>query len=70
MLEFMQDYIGKECLVYTMNSQLAGTVRELRDGWLLLDNGQGVEAVNLDYIVRVRPYPKDRKGKKKSVVLD
>ena len=70
MTEMLDCYIGKECIVYTMNSQVSGVIKEIRDGWLKLDNGKDVDAVNLDYVIRVREYPRNKKGKKVSVVLD
>ncbi|MBQ9079741.1 MAG: hypothetical protein IJY27_01595 [Clostridia bacterium] len=66
-----EKFIGKDCLIYTFNgSQIPGTVKEVTDGAVLLDNGKNTEAVNMDYIVRIREYPKNKNGKKKSVVLD
>ena len=70
MKELVEKFIGKECLIYTYNSQLTGTVLEVTDGAVLIDNGKDTEAINMDYIVRVREYPKGKNGKKKSVVLD
>ena len=70
MASVVENYIGKECLVYTMNSQISGTVTEVNDGWLVIDTGKGPDAVNLDYVVRVREYPKNKKGKKETIVLD
>ena len=29
-----------------------------------------IEAINLDFVIRIREYPKNKNGKKKSVVLD
>ena len=29
-----------------------------------------IEAINLDFVIRIREYPRNKKGKKKSVVLD
>ena len=66
----VEKFIGKECLIYTYNSQITGTVLEVTDGAVLIDNGKDTEAVNMDYIVRVREYPRGKNGKKKSVVLD
>ncbi len=70
MLELAKRFIDKECLIYTFNSQLAGTIKEVSDGAILIENGGAVEAVNVDYIVRIREYPRNKKGKKKSIVLD
>ncbi len=71
MKELAEKFIGKDCLVYTFNnSQVTGTVVEVTDGAILLDDGRETEAVNMDYIVRIREFPRNKKGKKKSVVLD
>ena len=70
MYELAKAFIGKECFIYTVNSQLTGTVTEVTEGALLLNNGKETEILNLDYIVRIREYPRRKDGKKKSVVLD
>lgn len=71
MIELAKKFIGKECLIYSFNgSQFTGTITEVSDGAILVDNGGSVEALNLDFIVRIREYPKNKNGKKKSVVLD
>lgn len=70
MYELAQKFIGKECLIYTFNSsQLTGVIKEVNEGGILLENGDNLEAVNFDFIVRIREYPKKKNGKKKSVVL-
>ena len=70
MQELAKQFIGKECLIYTITSSMQGTIREVGNGGLLVENAGAVEAVNLDYVVRLREYPKTKKGKKKSIVLD
>lgn len=71
MIELAKEMVGKECLIYTFNgTQLSGNVTEIRENAILLDNGREKEIVNLDYVVRIREFPKNKKGKKKSVVLD
>ena len=70
MTELAKKFIDKECIIYTFNSQLNGTVKEVTDGALLVENGGTLEAVNIDFVVRIREYPKKKNGKKKSVVLD
>ena len=70
MVELAKKFIGKECLIYTFNSQLEGTVREVSDGAILVEKKGVTEAVNLDFVTRIREYPRNKKGKKKSVVLD
>ncbi len=70
MSDMISEYIGKECLIYTMNSQLTGVITRISDGWMSVDNGKETEAVNLDFVVRVRLYPRSKSGKKKSIVTD
>ena len=71
MAELAKRFIDKECIIYTFNSnQIQGTVKDVTDGAILLDSKGTIEAVNLDFIVRIREFPKKKNGKKKSVVLD
>lgn len=70
MLELAKRFIEKECLIYTFNSQLTGVIKEVTDGAILIENKNTVEAVNLDFVIRIREYPTNKNGKKKSVVLD
>ena len=71
MIELAKNFIDKECIIYSFNgNQIVGTVKEVNGSALLLENKGVLEAVNLDFIVRIREYPKKKNGKKKSVVLD
>lgn len=72
MHELLEKYIGQECLVYTLSgNQIIGTVNSVKDGWLSLTNESGKdEVLNLDYIIRIREVPRNKNGKKKSVILD
>lgn len=70
MNEIIAKFQGKNCLVYTMNSQVSGVITAINEGWIELDNGKDKDAVNIDYIIRIREYPKTKKGKKKAIVLD
>lgn len=73
MNEIVQNFIGKECLIYTMNgTSIEGIPETVKDGWMTVRSfdGSSTEAVNLEYVTRVREYPRDKKGKRKSVVLD
>ena len=49
---------------------LTATVKEVTDGALLMEKDGGAEAINLDFVLRIREHPTNKKGKKKSVVLD
>ena len=71
MTELAKRFIDKECLIYTFNgSQINGTIKEVGDGAILVEKNGAVEAVNIDFIMRIREYPRKKNGKKKSVVLD
>lgn len=73
MIELAKRFIGKECLIYAFDSnhQFTGTVIEVTDGAILIENKDNtVEAINLDFVIRIREYPKNKKGRKKSLVLD
>lgn len=69
MKDLAMRFLGKECIVYTLNSQTIGTVREVSDAGILLEKEDSVEIVNLSYTVRIREYPKTKNGKKKSVFV-
>ncbi len=70
MYELAQNFIGKECVIYTFNSQITGTVNQVNEGGIVLEKDGIKEAVNFDFIVRIREYPRKKNGKKKSVILD
>ena len=71
MIELAKRFIDKECLIYSFNgSQLEGIIKEVANGAILIENKGGLEAINADFVLRIREYPKNKKGKKKSVVLD
>ena len=70
-VDYAKQFIGKECLVYSYDGhQLEGVIKEVGSGAILLEKNGEMEAVNLDFVMRIREYPKNKKGKKKSVVLD
>ncbi|MBO5746997.1 MAG: hypothetical protein J6S13_07930 [Clostridia bacterium] len=70
MTEFAKKFINKECIIYTFNSQLEGVIKEVSDTAVMLEKKGTLEAVNLDFVVRIREYPRNKNGKKKSVVVD
>ena len=70
MIELCKRFIGKDCIIYTYNSQIEATLKEVSDGAVLIERNGEEEAVNLDYIMRLREHPKNKKGKKKSIVVD
>lgn len=69
-----KQFTGKECIIYTINSNdgsIAGIIREVSGSGMLIEDARGqLQAVNLEYVTRIREYPRNKKGKKESVILD
>lgn len=71
MVELAKRFIEKECLVYAYDGrQFDGVIKEVSDSALLIEKNGAVEVINLDFIIRIREFPRNKNGKKKSVVLD
>ncbi len=70
MKELAEKFIGKECVIYTVtgtDSTIKGTIKEVGDGGIIVERPDGIEAVNLEYITRIREWPRNAKGKKKQI---
>ena len=69
-----KQFIGQECIIYTITSNdgsVQGTIKDVSGGGILIEDPfKQLQAVNLDYVTRIREYPRNKKGKKKSVILD
>ena len=72
MKELARKFIDKECLISSFDSshQFEGVIKEVSDSAILLEKNGTLEAINLDFVIRIREYPVNKKGKKKSFVLD
>ena len=74
MKELAKQFIGKECIVYTVtstDSNIQGVIKEIDDGAMIIEKNSGEkEIINLDFVTRIREYPRKKNGKKKNVVLD
>lgn len=73
MTALIEKYIGKESLIYTCTSstQIAGVIKSCNEGWLEIENKNGqCDLVNCEYITRIREYPRNKNGKKKSIITD
>jgi len=72
MIELAKRFIGKECILYTFDGthQFEGVIKEVTGSAALVENEGKEEAINLDFIVRIREYPRNKNGKKKSIVAD
>ncbi len=72
MTELIEKYIGKECIIYTCisSSQITGVIHCCKDGWIEIERNGEHDIVNCEYVTRIREYPRNKNGKKKSVVID
>ena len=72
-----QQFINKDCLIYTLNSgsfgdgTIQGTIVEISENGMLIRDGAGqLQVLNLEYVTRIREFPRNKKGKKKSIITD
>ena len=72
MKELAVRFLNKECLISSFdgNHSYEGIIKEVTDGAILLEKDGKTEILNLDFVMRIREYPRNNKGKKKSVILD
>ena len=67
-----EKFIDKECLISSFDGshQYEGIIKEVTDSALLIEKDGKLEAINLDFIIRIREFPLNKKGKKKALVVD
>ena len=72
MKELAKRFIDKECIISSFdgNHQYEGVLKEVTDGAILVEKDGKIEALNLDFVIRIREYPRNKKGKKKAIVAD
>ena len=74
MKELVKQFIGEECIIYTITSNdgsVQGVIKEIDDSGMIIERNSGErEIVNLDFVTRIREYPRKKNGKKKGLVLD
>ncbi len=74
MKELAKRFIGEECIIYTITSNdgsVQGVMKEIDDGGMVIEKNSGeLEIINLDFVTRIRQYPRKKNGKKKDIVLD
>ena len=74
MKELAKRFIGEECIIYTIisnDSSVQGVIKEIDDGGMIIEKKTGeLEVINLDFVTRIRQYPRKKNGKKKDIVLN
>ncbi|MBQ8176614.1 MAG: hypothetical protein IJ035_06215 [Oscillospiraceae bacterium] len=70
-MEMMKRFIDKEVIITTLHndySMLEGFIREVNENWLVIETAnKGLDMINIEYIVRIREYPRKANGKKKQI---
>lgn len=72
MKELAQKFISKECLIYSIASEAGvqkGVIKEITENGILLDYNGNLQAINLEYVTRIREWPRNAKGKKKKTFV-
>lgn len=74
MKELAKRFIGEDCIIYpitSFDSSLHGVIKEVNDSAMIIENTSGeLEVINLDFVTRIRQYPRKKNGRKKCLVLD
>ena len=72
MKELAKRFIGEECIIYTITSNdgsVQGVIKEIDDGGMIIEKNSGeLEIINLDFVTRIRQYPRKKNGKKKDII--
>jgi hypothetical protein len=55
--------LNKECIIdsFDGNHQYQGFIKEVTDGAILVEKNGKMEAINLDFVIRIREYPRKKK---------
>lgn len=60
--KMIEQCLGKRCIISTggMNGSFQGTVIEITDNWLKIENKGIVDLINCDYIQNIRELPEKK----------
>lgn len=68
MIELIKKFIDKDCIITTVNSTHIGIIKEVTDTGVLIEAQNFKEIINVEFIISVKEYPVNKKGKKKMFV--
>ena len=57
-------FIDKDVIIATLNDTTVGKITEICDGGIMVEEKGRIEAVNVDFIISIKEYPVDSKGKR------
>ena len=62
MFELAKRFIEKECIIYTFDgNQYIGTLKEVTEGAILMEKRGATEAINLNFVVKIKEIVKCKK---------
>lgn len=67
MRELAERFIGKDVYINLLDGRADGVIKEVTGNGIVLENKNGVQVVNLDYVVKLREYPYNKKGKHSTI---
>ncbi len=61
MFELAKRFIEKECIIYAFDgNQFTGVIKEVNEGAILIEKKGNTEAINLNFIVRIKEIKKNK----------
>ena len=62
MFELAKRFIEKDCVIYTFDgNQYIGTLKEVTEGAILIEKRGATEAINLNFVVKIKEIVKCKK---------
>ena len=71
MLELAKKFIDKDCIIYHFDGSQSqyGTIKEVTDNAILVEEKGELIAINLEFVSKIKEFPKNKNGKRNSVVF-
>lgn len=71
MKELAERFIYKKCIITAFDSShvYTGVIKEVTNGAILVENGGTIEAINLEFVISIKEYPRKKNRKEKSDVV-
>lgn len=66
MNELVARFIGKDVYIKLLEGTADGVVKEVTDDGIVLENKNGLQIINLNYVMKLREYPY-KNGKRATV---
>jgi hypothetical protein len=68
MLELAKRFIDKDCIITLYDGTNAcGIIKEVTDNGILIEEKGELIAVNLEFVAKIKEFPKNKNGKRKSI---